>query len=497
MKIGAVCKLACGTVIFHGYAYHRLFQVFNLIYGIITERRQVVKMRKVLIILTAVLSFSLIGIMVVSIISPPGNKAHLNASEIETSSIVTPGSIDFTYTPPELNGGQKEVGYEGKDQEVSPDFVPATEIDTDLDSITVFINKEYSLPKDYKPKDMVVPKVLFNLNYYDERMLMRPEAAKALEDLFNAAAQEGYTLYGVSAFRSYERQKKIFLNNIVKKGKTHTLLYSAVPGTSEHQTGLAIDISTKSLGYRLIDGFADTKEGTWVANNAHKFGYIIRYPKDKIDVTGYAYEPWHIRYVGKDLANYLYNNNLTLDEYFNYTPSAGFDFEAKYAELINYRPPVITKIPDEDDKALLDEEALLNGEVPLDENGNPIVSEDDELTEEENDKDKDKNKDKDKDKGKGEKTDDSDSSGKKGDKDKPSKDKGENGKGNTAEKPDQEKPKDDIEKEEDPSKENSENSDSENTGDSEDATEENSDELEELPEDELDPENDLENTSQN
>ena len=457
-------------------------------------------MRKVLIILTAVLSFSLIGIMVVSFISPPGNKTHLNASEIETSSIVTPGSIDYTYTPPEKNGELEELGHKEKDQEeVSTVFIPATEIDTDPNSITVFINKEYNLPRDYKPKDMVVPNVLFNLKYYDERMLMHPEAAKALEDLFNAAAQDGYTLYGVSAFRSYERQKKIFLNNIVKKGKTHTLLYSAVPGTSEHQTGLAIDISIKSLGYRLIDSFANTKEGIWVANNAHKFGYIIRYPKEKLHVTGYAYEPWHIRYVGKDLATYLYDNNLTLDEYYNYTPSEGFDFEAKYAELINYRPPIITKTPDEDDKALLDEEALLNGEVPLDENGNPIDLEDDELTEDDKDKDKikdkDKDKGKDKDKDKGGKSDTSDKPDNQGNKDKPNKDKGENGKDNTSEKPDKNDNKDDIEKEEDPSDENSENPDLENSGDSEEDTVENSDEIEDIPEDDLAPEKGLEDAN--
>lgn len=344
-------------------------------------------MRKFLIVLTAVVSVSLIGILAVSFIAPPGNGTHLNASEIDKSKPTISDAID-TYTPPTSEVGESDLDYiDSKDENQETPFVPATEIDTDLNSITVFVNKEYALPEDYVPENMVVPNVLFNLNYYDERKLMRPEAAAALEELFAAAKAEGYTLYGVSAYRSYDRQRKIFLNNIVKKGKNHTLKYSAVPGTSEHQTGLAIDVSTKALGFKLIDAFADTPEGIWLSKNAHRFGYIIRYPLDKLEITGYAYEPWHIRYVGKDLANYLYNNDLTLDEYYHYTPSEGFDFEAKYASLINYRPPVVTQPPLDEDPALSDEEALLDGEPVNDENleeeeGNP--SGDDQSDDEDN-----------------------------------------------------------------------------------------------------------------
>ncbi|NLP34073.1 MAG: M15 family metallopeptidase [Clostridiales bacterium] len=323
-------------------------------------------MRKIMIVLAAVVSVSLAGFLVVSIISPTGSRTHLNASEIETSTTTTPGSIDDTYIPPATDSEEKD-NKDSADNITKTPFVPATEIDTDITSITVFINKEYALPKDYVPEDMVIPNVLFNLKYHDERKLMRPEAAAALEDLFDAAKADGYTLYGISAYRSYDRQRKIFINNIVKKGKNHTLKYSAVPGTSEHQSGLAIDVSTKSLGFKLIEAFADSPEGIWLANNAHRFGYIIRYPKDKLEITGYAYEPWHIRYVGKDLANYLYTNDLTLDEYYQYTPSEGFDFEAKYAYLINYRPPIVTAPPLDDDPALSDEEALLDGETVDDE----------------------------------------------------------------------------------------------------------------------------------
>ncbi|HHV09444.1 MAG TPA: M15 family metallopeptidase [Clostridiales bacterium] len=242
---------------------------------------------------------------------------------------------DYTYIPPTVT----------EDAGTAPDvteepFVPATEMDLDPNSITVFVNKEYALPKDYQPEDLVTPDIYFNLSYYDERTLMRKDAARAIEALFAAAEEDGCSLSGVSGYRSYQRQKKIFLNNIVTKGKTHTLKYSAVPGTSEHQTGLVMDISCASLRYDLNAGFIKTPEGQWVAENAHRFGFIVRYPDGKADITGYSYEPWHIRYVGKALAKYLYEHDLTLEEYYNYTPSPDFDFEAVYASLINYKPPV-------------------------------------------------------------------------------------------------------------------------------------------------------------
>ncbi|BCN28821.1 M15 family metallopeptidase [Anaeromicropila herbilytica] len=197
----------------------------------------------------------------------------------------------------------------------------ADKIDTVPDSMTALVNKEYRLPSDYIPDDLVVPDVLFNISYFDEKKLMRKEAASALKDLFQAASDDGYTLYGVSAYRSYKRQESIYTKNIRSRGVAHTNQYSAMPGYSEHQTGLAIDVSAKSVGYALEEIFGKSKEGQWLAKNCYRFGFIIRYPENKSDITGYSYEPWHIRYVGKDLAIYLYENNLTLEEYYNYTPS--------------------------------------------------------------------------------------------------------------------------------------------------------------------------------
>jgi len=219
-------------------------------------------------------------------------------------------------------------------------------LDTDPSSITVLVNKELSLPSDYVPADLVVPDVSFSFNYYDEKKLLRKEAADALEALFAAASKEGLVLNGVSAYRSYDRQYEIFTNNVKVKGLDHTTKYSAIPGYSEHQTGLSIDVSTKSCNNRLDASFANTKESEWLIQNAHYYGFIIRYAEDKTTITGYSYEPWHIRYVGTALATYLYENNLCLEEYYNYIPSIDYTDAISYDNLESYGiDPDDVKIP--------------------------------------------------------------------------------------------------------------------------------------------------------
>ncbi len=219
-----------------------------------------------------------------------------------------------------VNKGSKwsaEEYVDAKDKDSAIDKT-AVEVDTDPTSITVLVNKEYKVPSDYEPEDLVEPNVAFSFNYKDEKRMLREEAAKQLELLFKGAKRFGYELLGVSGYRSYERQKTLYEFNLMKYGYEYTQKYSAMPGTSEHQTGLAIDISCKSMGGILRTTFADTKEGKWVQNNAYKYGYVVRYANNKTDLTGYAYEPWHIRYVGYDLAKYLHDNNMTLDEYYAY-----------------------------------------------------------------------------------------------------------------------------------------------------------------------------------
>jgi zinc D-Ala-D-Ala carboxypeptidase len=184
-------------------------------------------------------------------------------------------------------------------------------------NVLALVNKEQSLPATYKPDDLVVPRVPFSFAETNvDKRYMRAEAAKALEALFAAARKDGIRLAAVSGYRSYERQKIIFTEEVKEKGKEKAIHAVALPGQSEHQTGLAMDITSPAVGYQLTTAFGETKEGKWVALHAHEYGFIIRYPKGKEAITGYQYEPWHLRYVGKKAAKVMFERNITLEEYF-------------------------------------------------------------------------------------------------------------------------------------------------------------------------------------
>ncbi|BDG39422.1 D-Ala-D-Ala carboxypeptidase VanY [Geobacillus sp. 44B] len=185
------------------------------------------------------------------------------------------------------------------------------------DNILVLVNKEQSLPSTYKPNDLVVPRVPFSFAEKNvDKRYMRAEAAAALEALFAAARKEGIDLVAASGYRSYVRQQAIFTEEVKEKGREKAVQAVALPGQSEHQTGLAMDITSPSVDYALTTAFGETKEGKWVAEHAHEYGFIIRYPKGKEAVTGYQYEPWHLRYVGKKAAKVIFERNITLEEYF-------------------------------------------------------------------------------------------------------------------------------------------------------------------------------------
>ena len=175
----------------------------------------------------------------------------------------------------------------------------------DSNSITVCVNKERNLSPDYVPQDLVLPNIRMSVSA--DKLYMRKEAANALEKMFNAAENEGIYLYGVSGYRSYYYQQSIY---------NPYSGYSAPPGASEHQLGLAMDVNAAYYGSNLITDFGYTEEGIWVEENAHKYGFIIRYLEGKESITGYYYEPWHIRYVGVELATELKNKGITLEEYY-------------------------------------------------------------------------------------------------------------------------------------------------------------------------------------
>ena len=179
----------------------------------------------------------------------------------------------------------------------------------------LLVNKEHALPMDYVPKKLVVPQVSFDAAQGEEKTYMEEEAASALEKLFAAAQEEQIALCGVSGYRSYNTQNELYYRSVYRNGLAYASIYSAQPGNSEHQTGLAIDVSCAEVGYSLVTKFAETKEGIWLAEHCSEYGFIVRYPEGKTDITGYAYEPWHIRYVGVRAAKYLKEHDITLDQY--------------------------------------------------------------------------------------------------------------------------------------------------------------------------------------
>ena len=183
------------------------------------------------------------------------------------------------------------------------------------EAIDVLVNKQNALSPDYVPPDLVEPKVRFIFDEWHERRMMRAEAAAALEEMFAAAEEDGIYLAGVSGYRSYGYQEQLFNTYVSIDGLETAERYSARPGQSEHQTGLAMDISGSTGECAADDCFAGTPEAEWLAAHAHEFGFIIRYPEGKEDITGYMYEPWHVRYLGRDLARNVYESGLTYEEY--------------------------------------------------------------------------------------------------------------------------------------------------------------------------------------
>lgn len=183
------------------------------------------------------------------------------------------------------------------------------------DDNLVLVNKKRNLPFNYKPTDLVIPKVKFSFSGNLEKRYLRQEAATALEELFLGAQKENIILYAVSGYRSYSTQKVLFDNKSRYVGAEKANSLVARPGQSEHQTGLAMDVSARSINFVLEEYFKDTAEGKWLKINAHKYGFIIRYQEDTTGITGYSYEPWHVRYVGKEIAAQIYEANITLEEF--------------------------------------------------------------------------------------------------------------------------------------------------------------------------------------
>lgn len=200
----------------------------------------------------------------------------------------------------------------------SSDFNKSKYSLTDPSSIWVVVNKKRPLnPIGYSPSDLVTPNVPLRVPG-NESMQMRTVAAKSLEQMFAAAKLDGISLMISSAYRSYIYQTNLYNGYVKSQGQAIADQSSARPGHSEHQTGLAVDIEPVSKKCELDACFADTPEGIWLNKYSYLYGFILRYPSDKISITGYEYEPWHFRYVGTDLATELHKQHVeTLEEFFN------------------------------------------------------------------------------------------------------------------------------------------------------------------------------------
>lgn len=185
-------------------------------------------------------------------------------------------------------------------------------VNNEKEDLIKLVNKENSLEYSYAPTDLISPNVKSTKN----DILIREVCVNPLETMFYDANREGVSLALVSGFRSSDYQSKIYNNSLNVNGYEHTNKYVAKPGHSEHQTGLAVDISSASNNFNLNENFKNTIEGQWLKENAHKYGFILRYLEDRTEDTGYAFEPWHFRYVGVEVATYIYENNLILEDLF-------------------------------------------------------------------------------------------------------------------------------------------------------------------------------------
>lgn len=190
-------------------------------------------------------------------------------------------------------------------------------------------NKQFPLPSTYAPD-------------------VQPEARQALDAMVAAAAQEGFQLTGFSGYRSYEYQTTLYNNYVARDGKEAADRYSARPGYSEHQTGLAFDIG--EIGREdlwLTEAFGETAAGQWLVEHADEYGFILRYPKGKENLTGFMYESWHFRYVGTEHATKIKQQNVTLEEYLGVYDNPATNQQPADTDVDEVAPNVQTPAPEE------------------------------------------------------------------------------------------------------------------------------------------------------
>ncbi len=187
-------------------------------------------------------------------------------------------------------------------------------------SLWVVVNKKHVLnPAQYTPNNLVIPTIPQRSNITGDERYVSNTMAPALQTMIADASNQGVHLNLQSGYRSYSFQVTLFNSYVKQEGLAAANTQSAHAGYSEHQTGLAADLGgTTTPACNVAQCFASTPEGIWLAGNAFRYGFIIRYPSDKQTVTGYEYEPWHVRYVGVALSTEMHNQGIeTLEEFFD------------------------------------------------------------------------------------------------------------------------------------------------------------------------------------
>ena len=247
----------------------------------------------------------LLGLVLVTTISFGKAIASINTIQTNKSNIK------------ETKGTEKEkLTAESDTSSTSKDSVAVASSKNLSTKGNILVNRSNKLEKSYIPQSLKVPNVRF-ISYADPKVKKMDEtAAAALESLFTAARKDGVTLLAVSGYRDYYYQQRLYNNKVSAAGRKEADKYVAQPGASEHQTGLAMDVLSNE--YTSLDaGFDKTQAYKWLESNCYKYGFIIRYPKGKENITGYNYEPWHLRYVGISEATEISQKHITLEEYLN------------------------------------------------------------------------------------------------------------------------------------------------------------------------------------
>lgn len=231
-------------------------------------------------------------------------------------------NIENNYNDKSINNSNNEIVLSSLDEksleyeDIESDYKELEYLESILnDKYFVLINRDNKLDKSYVPSNLKKSEAKF-LDYVQDNNL-ESATSDAARKMFEAAAQDGISLIGVSGYRSYSLQKKLYETRVRENGEEKTRAYTAEPGASEHQSGLAIDILCNE--YQTLDeGFENTDAFRWLTENCYKYGFILRYLKGKEDITGYNYEPWHFRYIGnEEIAEDIMNRGLTFEEYIN------------------------------------------------------------------------------------------------------------------------------------------------------------------------------------